>query len=95
MKNEKILSVLIDESGDFGRVDQHDPYYHVVMVLHEQNKSISLRKREEPQNLSCYLLRAYLAVTFQHILQSAFFHMIILLKVILKMQLQQYHILKI
>ncbi|MCR4558237.1 MAG: DUF3800 domain-containing protein [Saccharofermentans sp.] len=41
MKNEKILSVLIDESGDFGRVDQHDPYYHVVMVLHEQNKSIS------------------------------------------------------
>ena len=41
MKKENILSVLIDESGDFGRIDQHDPYYHVVMVLHEQNKSIT------------------------------------------------------
>lgn len=41
MKKENILSVLIDESGDFGRLDRHDPYYHVVMVLHEQNKSIT------------------------------------------------------
>lgn len=39
-KKENILSVLIDESGDFGVVDKHDPYYHVVMVLHEQDESI-------------------------------------------------------
>ena len=41
MKREKILSVLIDESGDFGRIDKHDPFYHVVMVLHEQDKNIT------------------------------------------------------
>ena len=41
MKKEKILSVLIDESGDFGRIDRRDPYYHVDMVLHEQDKSIT------------------------------------------------------
>lgn len=41
MKRESILSVLIDESGDFGRIDKRDPYYHVVMVLHEQDKSIT------------------------------------------------------
>ena len=41
MKNENILSVLIDESGDFGKLDNNDPCYYVVMVLHEQNNDIT------------------------------------------------------
>ena len=41
MKKENVLSVLIDESGDFGRLDYNDPYYYVIMVLHEQNNSIA------------------------------------------------------
>ena len=40
MRKERVLSVLIDESGDFGKLDRNDPFYHVVMVLHEQDKSI-------------------------------------------------------
>ena len=41
MRKERVLSVLIDESGDFGKLDRNDPFYHVVMVLHEQDKSIN------------------------------------------------------
>ena len=41
MKKENILSVLIDESGDFGKLDNNDPCYYVLMVLHEQNNSIT------------------------------------------------------
>lgn len=36
-----ILSVFIDESGDFGEVNQASPYYLVTLVLHEQNIDIS------------------------------------------------------
>lgn len=39
--SEKILSVFIDESGDFGQYEVHSPYYIVAMVLHEQNTNIS------------------------------------------------------
>lgn len=38
---EKILSVFIDESGDFGAYDRHAPYYLVAMVLHDQSVDIS------------------------------------------------------
>ena len=38
---EKILSVFIDESGDFGAYDHHAPYYLVTMVLHDQSVDIS------------------------------------------------------
>ena len=41
MKADNILSILIDESGDFDKYDPRDPFYHVVMVLHEQNNDIS------------------------------------------------------
>ncbi|MCI9311222.1 MAG: DUF3800 domain-containing protein [Lawsonibacter sp.] len=34
---KKILSVFIDESGDFGAYDHHAPYYIVSMVLHDQD----------------------------------------------------------
>ncbi len=38
---EKILSVFIDESGDFGPYETHSPYYLVSMVLHDQSIDIS------------------------------------------------------
>lgn len=38
---EKILSVFIDESGDFGPYEAHAPYYLVAMVLHNQDVNIS------------------------------------------------------
>lgn len=39
--SEKILSIFIDESGDFGPYEAHAPYYLVSMVLHNQNTDIS------------------------------------------------------
>lgn len=38
--SENILSVFIDESGDFGPYESHSPYYIVSMILHEQSKDI-------------------------------------------------------
>ena len=38
---EKVLSVFIDESGDFGTYDYHAPYYLVTMVLHDQSVDVS------------------------------------------------------
>lgn len=38
---EKILSVFIDESGDFGAYEHHAPYYLVAMVLHDQSVNIA------------------------------------------------------
>ena len=39
--SEKILSVFIDESGDFGKYDSKSPFYYVSMVLHDQSIDIS------------------------------------------------------
>ena len=39
--SDKILSVFIDESGDFGPYDSKAPYYLVAMVLHNQDIDIS------------------------------------------------------
>lgn len=39
--SEKILSVFIDESGDFGPYESHSPYYLVSMVLHNQDNDLS------------------------------------------------------
>ena len=38
---EKILSVFIDESGDFGPCDFRAPFYLIAMVLHNQDIDIS------------------------------------------------------
>ncbi len=38
---EKILSVFIDESGDFGQYNPASPNYYVAMILHDQEKDIS------------------------------------------------------
>lgn len=37
----KILSIFIDESGDFGPYEKHAPYYLVTMILHDQSLNIS------------------------------------------------------
>ena len=39
--SEKILSVFIDESGDFGPYEVHAPYYLVSMILHNQDINIT------------------------------------------------------
>lgn len=38
--SEKLLSIFIDESGDFGAYEPHAPYYFVAMVLHDQSIDI-------------------------------------------------------
>ena len=40
MRTEKVLSVFIDESGDFGEYDFRSPYYMVSMVFHNQQSYI-------------------------------------------------------
>lgn len=37
----KVLSVFIDESGDFGAFDKHAPFYLVALVFHDQNIDIN------------------------------------------------------
>lgn len=37
----KELSIFIDESGDFGKLNPRSPYYIVTMVFHEQNSDIT------------------------------------------------------
>ncbi|MBD5452223.1 MAG: DUF3800 domain-containing protein [Lachnospiraceae bacterium] len=37
---EKILSIFIDESGDFGTYDYHAPNYYVAIIMHEQKNNI-------------------------------------------------------
>ena len=48
---EKILSIFIDESGDFGRYDSKNPYYYVSLILHDQSINIS----ENIENLEQHL----------------------------------------
>ena len=38
---EKVLSVFVDESGDFGQYNPASPFYYVAMVLHDQEVDIS------------------------------------------------------
>lgn len=37
---DKVLSVFVDESGDFGPYEPHAPYYLVTMALHDQSRDI-------------------------------------------------------
>lgn len=39
--SEKILSIFIDESGDFGSYKVHAPYYLISIVIHNQRIDIS------------------------------------------------------
>lgn len=36
------LSIFVDESGDFGNLQAHSPYYIVTMLFHDQKDSIAL-----------------------------------------------------
>ena len=36
------LSIFVDESGDFGNLQPHSPYYIVTMLFHDQNDSIAI-----------------------------------------------------
>ncbi len=38
---KRILSIFIDESGDFGPFQVHSPNYYVAMVFHDQSEDIS------------------------------------------------------
>lgn len=38
---QKVLSIFIDESGDFGKFDPKAPCYYVAMVFHNQSEDIS------------------------------------------------------
>ena len=40
MKESKIVSCFVDETGDFGQYDSHCPYYMVCVVIHDQSISI-------------------------------------------------------
>lgn len=44
--SKKILSIFIDESGDFGPYEIHSPYYIISLVLHNQNHNISKNIKE-------------------------------------------------
>lgn len=53
LRMKKILSVFIDESGDFGAFDKEAPYYLVTMLFHNQEDSI----KEELARLDNSLLQ--------------------------------------
>lgn len=48
---EKILSVFIDESGDFGAYDYHTPFYLITMILHNQSIDITENIRSLEQHV--------------------------------------------
>ena len=50
---QKVLSIFIDESGDFGAYDSRSPNYYVAMILHDQPLNIS----EDINNLEEHLTR--------------------------------------
>ena len=48
---EKVLSIFIDESGDFGQYNPSSPNYYVAMVLH--NQEIDISKNKEIKEKRC------------------------------------------
>ena len=68
--SEKILSVFIDESGDFGPYEAHAPYYIVSMILHNQSNNISENIKLFDSHLSNlgYHYRFHQIVSHEHIL---------------------------
>lgn len=50
--SEKVLSIFIDESGDFGKYAPESPYYIIVMVIHDQTLNISSNIRELDNRLT-------------------------------------------
>lgn len=50
---EKVLSIFIDESGDFGPYEKHNPYYLVAMVAHDQCMDLSM----EIEKMNHYIIQ--------------------------------------
>ena len=49
---DRILSLFIDESGDFGAYDVHTPYYIVAMILHDQDVDIKDKIRQLDKHMT-------------------------------------------
>lgn len=45
------LSIFVDESGDFGEHEPHNPYYIICLVLHDQKNDISEDVKRLEENL--------------------------------------------
>ena len=68
----KTLSIFVDESGDFGELEKHSPYYLITMVFHDQNIDLSknIRKLDsELDNLNMtnhLILNVTMAISFSN-----------------------------
>lgn len=56
------LSIFVDESGDFGEVSKHAPFYILSLVLHEQSNSIDEQVARFEQRVLTEDLESYLPV---------------------------------
>ena len=56
---ERVLSIFIDESGDFGQYNPASPNYYVAMVLHNQeidiSKNINALRATDPYLYNYYM----------------------------------------
>ena len=53
----KELSIFVDEAGDFGDYEKHNPYYIVTMVFHNQAAEIDEEITVLNRNLEILKLR--------------------------------------
>lgn len=44
--NMQVLSIFVDESGDFGEYAKHAPYYIVTMLFHDQSVDVSSKIKQ-------------------------------------------------
>lgn len=56
------LSIFVDESGDFGPVTRHSPYYIVSLVLHDQSNPIDVQVQRLEVALDDMGLGAYVPI---------------------------------
>ena len=77
----RILSMFVDESGDFGKYEKHAPYYIVSVVFHDQRMDISenikildkeplIRREEIYANVSPNERRTIITKLFYFLLKS-------------------------
>ena len=52
MRVKKELSIFIDESGDFGALSSHAPYYIIALILHEQATPIGQNVKALDEHVS-------------------------------------------
>ena len=50
-ENMQVLSVFVDESGDFGEYAKHAPYYIVTMLFHDQSVDVSSKIKQLDNSL--------------------------------------------